>query len=59
MGQPVKALEKVEMVYQVLVQHRQQKEVARAHRVSANTVSLLVTKAQKNKSFISDLLRVK
>ena len=55
-GRPLKANEKVEIVYKVLAQKELQKDVARYHRIGANTVSRLVTKAKKNKKFLSELL---
>ena len=58
-GQPIGANEKVEMVYKVVALKELQKDVARAHRVNASTVSQLVTKAKKNKNFIPELLSAK
>ena len=43
-------------MYKVLVLKELQKDVARAHRVDAVTVSQLVSKTKKNKKFISELL---
>ena len=47
------------MVYKVVALKELQKDVARAHRVNASTVSQLVTKAKKNKNFIPELLSAK
>ena len=49
----------MEIVYQVIALKEFQKDVARAHRVHANTVSQLVNKARKNEKFISELLSIK
>ena len=38
-GKPINANEKVEMVYKVIALKELQKDVARAHRVNASTVS--------------------
>ena len=55
-GRPLNANEKVEIAYRVLALKEVSKEVARAHRVSAATVTQLVTNARKNKVFLSELL---
>ena len=41
------------MIYKVMALKELQKDVAKAHRVNATTVSQLVTKAKKNKNFIN------
>lgn len=46
---PMGVTEKIQVVYQVLVEKEFQKDVAREHRISSNTVSKLVKKAIKNK----------
>ena len=47
------------MIYKVMALKELQKDVAKAHRVNATTVSQLVTKAKKNKNFINELLSIK
>ena len=47
------------MIYKVMALNELQKDVAKAHRVNATTVSQLVTKAKKNKNFINELLSIK
>ena len=55
-GQPLKANEKVEIVYKVVALKELQKDVARCHRIGPTTVSRLVSKAKRNKKFLSELL---
>ena len=52
----MKTNEKVEIVYKVIVLNEFQKDVAKAYRININTVSRLITKAKKNKAFLSGLL---
>jgi len=46
----------VEIVYKVLALKELQKDVARCHRIARSTVSQLVSKAKKDKKFLSELL---
>ena len=55
-GRPLKGKEKVEIVYKVVALKELQKDVARCHRIAPSTVSQLVSKAKKNKKFLSELL---
>ena len=47
---------RIQIVHEVLVQHRLQREVAAKHRVSIATVSSLCKKAQNNQSFLKELV---
>ena len=49
--------EKIRVCYQVLIEHDFQTDVAKEHRISNATVSMLVKKAVKNKHFLDELLQ--
>ena len=47
---------RIQIIHEVLVQHRLQREVAAKHRVSIATVSSLCKKSQNNQSFLKELV---
>ena len=47
--------EKVDIVHQVLVQHRMVKDIAKANRVTPMHVGMLVSRAKKNPKFIAEI----
>ena len=43
------------MVYEALVENRKYKEIAKRHRVTIGTVSVLVSKAKRKPKFMSEI----
>ncbi len=55
---PMNTAEKIRVCHQVLVEHDFQTDVAREHRISNATVSMLVKKAVKNPQFLHELIQM-
>ena len=56
---PLTAYEKIRIIYEVAVQHENQTDVARSHRISPAYVCRLYKTAMKNKNFMDEMLSMK
>ena len=58
-GKHLSITEKIQIVHDVIVQHKLLREVAADYQITVSEVSLLSRKAQKNKKFLKDLISQK